>query len=262
MTATHTEQQRAPMIAGLAGFAYSALTYILFFATFLYAIGFVLGVPLLPKTIDTGQAEAPVVAIAINLGLLGLFAIQHSVMARPAFKRAWTRIIPKPVERTTYVLAATLCLALILWQWRPLTDPVWHVADPTARVALWALAGAGWAILLVATFLINHFELFGLQQSFDAMVGHSFTPPAFKTPGLYKLVRHPIYLGFVIGFWAAPDMSVGHLFFAAGCTSYILVGIFFEERDLIAHFGDKYRAYQRRVPMLLPFAGNRGRSGD
>jgi methanethiol S-methyltransferase len=244
--------------AGAAvGFLYGALSYAFFLGTFVYTIGFVAGVPFLPKTIDTGPYAPPLVAVLINVALLGLFAVQHSVMARPAFKRWWTQIVPQPLERSTYVLAATLMVALLVWQWRPITDTVWHVSNPTAQIALWVIAAIGWAILLTATFLINHFELFGLNQTFNAMMGRTFTPPEFHTPSLYKVVRHPLYLGFVIGFWSTPHMSAGHLLFAIGGTGYILVGIFFEERDLIAHFGHRYRDYQKRVPMLLPFGGKK-----
>jgi len=245
--------------AGAAvGFIYGALSYAFFLGTFVYTIGFIAGVPFLPKTIDTGAYAPPLEAVLINVALLGLFAIQHSVMARPAFKRWWTKIVPQPLERSTYVLAATLMVALLVWQWRPIADPVWNVSNPTAQIALWVVAAIGWAILLTATFLINHFELFGLNQTFNAMMGRTFTPPEFHTPSLYKVVRHPLYLGFVIGFWSTPHMSVGHLLFAIGGTGYILVGIFFEERDLIAHFGQRYRDYQKRVPMLLPFGGKKG----
>jgi protein-S-isoprenylcysteine O-methyltransferase Ste14 len=260
MTIAH-EQARPAGLAGFAAFAYSGLCYLFFFATFLYAIGFIAGLPGFPNTIDNGPQAPAALAVLIDLALLGVFAVQHSVMARPAFKRAWTKIVPKPVERSTYVLAATLCLVLLIWQWRPLADTVWTVTNPTAQLALWVIAGIGWAILFASTFLINHFELFGINQAYDYMVGHRFEPPSFKTPALYKIVRHPLYLGFVIGFWSTPHMSVGHLLFAIGCTGYILIGIFFEERDLVAHFGQTYRDYQRRVPMLLPF-GRRARAGS
>lgn len=253
MTATHTEQQRAPMIAGLAGFAYSALTYIFFFGTFLYAIGFVLGVPLLPKTIDTGRAEAPVVAIAINLGLLGLFAIQHSVMARQGFKRWWMQFVPVAIERSTYVLFATLALLLLLWQWRPIPTVVWQVTDPTVAMVLIGVSLVGWLIVLTSTFLINHFELFGLYQVALNLVGRKTADARFRTPVFYKLVRHPIYLGFIIAFWAAPVMTAGHLLFAAVTTAYILVGIWLEERDLVAMFGAQYTDYKQRVSMLVPW---------
>ena len=243
---------RSP-IAGVAALAYGAFAYAYFLGTFVYFIGFLADAPFLPKTIDSGAAGPIWLAIVINLALLGVFAVQHSVMARPAFKRAWTKIVPKPVERSTYVLAATLAVVLLIAYWQPLPEPVWRLTDPVAAGVLWALFAAGWAILLFSTFLINHFELFGLNQTFNYFSGRTFEPPAFKTPSLYRLVRHPLYLGFIIAFWAGPEMSQGRLFFAIGATGYILVGIFFEERDLLAHFGETYRRYQQSVPMLLPF---------
>lgn len=243
---------------GLLSLAFGLACYVFFLATFLYTIGFVLDLPQLPRTIDHGGVQAPAdVAIAVNLALLAIFALQHSIMARPAFKRAWTKIVPQHLERSVFVLAATACLALLLWQWRPISDPVWSVSDPMARFALYAVQALGWGTVLVATFLINHFEIFGLNQTFDALLGRTPADPVFRTPSLYRYVRHPLYLGFVIAFWAAPDMSVGHMLFAVGGTGYILVGIFFEERDLIAHFGQKYIDYKKRVPMLLPFGGRK-----
>lgn len=244
-------------LGGLAAVVYAAACYLFFFATFLTIIGFLADAPFLAKTVDRGQSTPPLMAALINFSLLGVFALQHSVMARPAFKRAWTQVIPKVAERSTYVLAATLCVVLLIWQWRPLDQTIWNVTNPSAQYALWALQGIGWGILLLATFLLNHFELFGLRQGFNYLIGHTPAPTPFHTPLLYKHVRHPLYLGFVIAFWSAPHMSLGHLLFAVGGTGYILLGIFFEERDLIATFGQKYRDYQKRVPMLLPF-GKRG----
>jgi len=234
-----------------AGLVFGVVVYAFFLATFLYTIGFVAGVPGL-KTIDSGAAGDPWLALGIDVVLLGLFAVQHSVMARRGFKRWWTRIVPAPLERSSFVLAASLAVALLIWQWRPLPEPVWVVDGRTAAALLTGLAGLGWAMVLIATFLINHFELFGLQQVFENWRGRRFEPPAFRTPALYKLVRHPIYLGFILAFWATPRMSQGHLLFALATTGYILIGIFFEERDLIARFGDEYRRYRRQVPMLLP----------
>jgi methanethiol S-methyltransferase len=238
------------------GLIYGAAVYVFFLGTFLYAIGFVGNIPGLGlKTIDSGVMGDRITTIIIDLVLLGLFAVQHSVMARQGFKRWWTRIVPPSLERSTFVLFASAVLALVIWQWRPMPDLVWSIEDPIWRVVLFALFGLGWVILLTATFLINHFELFGLQQVYENWRGHRFTPPGFKTPGLYKLVRHPIYLGFILGFWATPQMSEGHLLFAVATTGYIFIGIFFEERDLIANFGDEYRRYRQRVPMLFPFLG-------
>lgn len=242
------------MIAAL----YGLLVYLFFLATFTYAIGFVANLPLLPKTIDSGASGPLLEALAIDLALLGLFAVQHSVMARRSFKRWWTRIVPEAVERSTFVLAATLALALLLWQWRPIATPmVWQLTDAGARMALFALCGIGWTVLLISTFLINHFELFGLRQVWMALTGRAMPAPDFRTPLFYRHVRHPIYLGFVIAFWATPDMSAGHLLFAIATTSYILVGIWFEERDLIAQFGERYRLYREQTGMLIPRMGRR-----
>jgi protein-S-isoprenylcysteine O-methyltransferase Ste14 len=241
---------------------YGLASYVFFLATFTYAIGFVGNLPLLPKTIDSGAAAPLLEAVLVNLGLLGLFAVQHSVMARRGFKRWWTRIVPESVERSTFVLASTAVLALLLWQWRPIAEPVvWSVTDPLGRGVLLAVFGLGWAVLLISTFLINHFELFGLRQVWANLRGQKLPEPVFHTPLFYRHVRHPLYLGFLLGFWATPHMTAGHLLFAAACTGYILIGIWFEERDLVAQFGDRYRVYRQQVGMLLPKLGGRNRKG-
>ena len=231
---------------------YGLAAYLFFLATFVYAVGFI-GNVFVPKSLDSGAPGPLAEALAVDLLLLGIFAVQHSVMARRSFKRWWTRIVPPAVERSTFVLAATLALALICWQWRPIPEPViWRVENAAGVQALWAVFWLGWAILLLSTFLLNHFELFGLHQAFARMTGSEIPEPQFRTPLLYRYVRHPIYLGFVLSFWAAPVMTAGHLLFAAGATGYILVGIWFEERDLMHQFGEQYRRYRDQVGMLLP----------
>lgn len=235
-------------------FVYGVIAYAIFFATFLYATGFVTNL-VVPKSVDSGPAVPLAEALIVNVLLLSLFAIQHSGMARKAFKGWLTRILPHAMERSTYVLAASLTLILMFWQWRPIRDVVWQVPHPDLAVAVQVLSLVGIVIVLVATFLINHFELFGLHQVFNNLLGRKMPEIRFKTPGFYKAVRHPIYLGFIIAFWAAPVMTVGHLLFAVVTTAYILVGIALEERDLVAQFGDDYRRYRQRVSMLVPFLG-------
>ena len=232
--------------------AYGVAAYFVFLCTFLYAIGFVSGV-VVPKTVDTGPAGPIGEALVINVLLLSLFAIQHSVMARKPFKRWLTQFVPASIERSTYVLLASLALILVFWQWRPIPAIVWEAANPALAMALLGLSLLGWLIVLLSTFLINHFELFGLQQVLLNMIGKDAAEPRFRTPLLYKLVRHPLYLGFIIAFWATPVMTAGHLLFALVTTVYILVAIALEERDLIDLFGDEYRRYRQRVAMLVPF---------
>jgi len=240
------------LMSRLLAFLYGIASYVVFFVTFLYAIGFIEGL-IVPKTIDTGPVAPMTEALIVNLLLMSLFAVQHSVMARKQFKRWWMRLVPPSVERATYVLFASLALALLLWQWRPMPTVVWQIANPQIAVAVMVLSFIGWAIVLTSTFLINHFELFGLHQVANNLTGRSMPLPRFRTPLYYQFVRHPIYLGFVVAFWAAPTMSVGHLLFAAVTTAYIFVGIFLEERDLVEMFGDEYRRYKQRVSMLLPW---------
>jgi methanethiol S-methyltransferase len=254
-------QATSPDIAGsriskFIAFLYGLVAYFTFFGTILYAIGFVTGL-VVPKTIDTGTERSAVEALIVNLVLMSLFAVQHSVMARKPFKQWWTQYVPKSVERSTYVLFASLALLLLFWQWRPMPAVVWDITDPDLAATVATLSFAGWVIVFTSTFLINHFELFGLHQVTNNLAGREMPAPRFRTPLYYKFVRHPIYLGFIIAFWAAPTMTVGHLLFAAVTTAYIFVGIWLEERDLIAMFGDDYRRYRRRVSMLIPWRWSR-----
>jgi len=236
----------------ILAFVYGLAAYAVFLGTILYAIGFVTGL-VVPKTIDTGAAAPLAEAILVNVLLMSLFAVQHSVMARREFKAWWTQYVPRPIERSTYVLFASLALDLMFWQWRPIPAVVWQVADPNIAAAVLGASLVGWVLVFLSTFLINHFELFGLHQVANNLVGRDMPAARFKTPVLYKMVRHPIYLGFIIAFWMAPVMTVGHLLFAAVTTAYIFVGIFLEERDLVEMFGDEYQRYRERVSMLIPW---------
>ena len=235
-------------------FVYGTASYAVFLLVFLYAVGFVAGVGV-PRHVDNGPATAWPLALAIDAALLSLFALQHSGMARPAFKRWFTRVVPAPLERSTFVMATNVVLVLLYWQWRPLPALAWDVEAGAARALLHGLAALGWLLVLASTFLIDHFDLFGVRRSWRAALGRGPRPSSpFVTRALYRIVRHPIMLGFLIAFWAAPTMTLGHLLFAGVTTGYILVAVkYLEERDLVAQFGDTYRDYQRRVPMLLPW---------
>ena len=239
-------------------FLYGFLAYVMFLGAILYAIGFVENLPVLPKTIDSGAPGPVGSSIVTNLILLGIFAIQHSVMARKGFKAWWTRFVPPAIERSTYVLFANLALILLLWQWQPITAPVWTVENPLLAYALIGVSLLGWATVFLSTFLINHFDLFGLQQVWHNLREMRIEDPQFRTPLLYKFVRHPLYLGFIIAFWSAPVMTLGHLLFAATTTAYIFIGLLLEERDMVASFGQTYRNYQARVSMILPLPPGRG----
>jgi len=248
------------MFARLLILFYAIMSYAVFLVSNLYALGFV-GNYLVPKSIDVGGRTSMSEAIVVDLLLLGLFAIQHSIMARPAFKQWWTKLIPAACERSTYVLLSSLILLLLFWQWRPMPMPVWQVGG----MAAWLLVGVywlGWLLVFASTFMIDHFDLSGLRQAFFALRGAEAAGQSFRTPLLYKIVRHPLMLGLLLAFWATPEMTAGHLLFATMTTAYILIGLQFEERDLIAQFGTTYQQYRRRVPMLLPRIFGRHRADD
>ena len=236
-------------------FAYGVVAYALFFATYLYAIGFV-GNLFVPVTID-GVPQSPLwQALLIDALLLGVFAVQHSVMARPAFKRWWTQFVPKSIERSTYVLFSSILLIALFAHWQPIGGEIWNITDPAGQIVLWTVFALGWGVVLVSTFLINHFDLFGLRQVWLQLVGRPYTRLAFKTPLFYSRVRHPLYVGWLLAFWATPTMTAAHLVFAIATTAYILIAIHFEERDLAAEHPE-YAGYRERVPMLIPQLGRK-----
>ncbi|HYO25109.1 MAG TPA: isoprenylcysteine carboxylmethyltransferase family protein [Lacipirellulaceae bacterium] len=243
-------------------FAYALACYGLFNVTALALCAFT-GDFLIPKTIDSpATGVAPWTAAAINVALLLAFGVQHSVMARPAFKRAWTRLVPQPIERSTYLLASCAALALVMWLWQPLPAVIWHVESSAGRTALWTLFAAGWLMVPAVSYMINHFDLFGLRQAWLHLQGRENTPLPFRTPYLYAYIRHPIYVGWTLAFWATPTMTLGHLLFAGVLTAYMALAAIVEERDLVAHFGSVYEEYRRTVPRYLPRLGRLGRLGQ
>lgn len=232
-------------------FAYGLIAYVLFLGTFLYAIGFVDEL-VVPKSINSGVQGPIARAVVINILLLGLFGVQHSVMARPGFKAWWTKLVPEPIERSTFVLCTCLAFGLLFWQWQPITETVWSVQQGWARTLLFGVSFGGWALVLYSTFLIDHFDLFGLRQVVLQLRGREYIQPRFMVRSVYRFVRHPLMVGFMIAFWATPDMTGGHLLFCVVTTAYIFVGIVLEERDLLQSLGEEYRLYRARTPMIVP----------
>ena len=250
------ESEKSNKLARISAFIYGVVCYVIFFSTFLYTVGFV-GNLIVPRSIDSAANTTLTNALVINFSLLGIFGLQHSLMARQWFKNWWTQIVPKPVERSTYVLFSSLCLIALFYFWQPMGIEVWNVENSWFRIVLYSLFAFGWLLVLVSTFSINHFDLFGLRQVYLYLIGREYTQLQFKVPNLYKLVRHPLYVGWFLAFWATPTMTLAHLVFALGTTAYIVVAIQFEERDLLEAYGQAYADYQDRVPMLIPFKRDR-----
>lgn len=241
----------------MAALIYGGICYVVFLFSILYAIGFVDNLAV-PKSIDSGAAGSLAQALIVDVLLLGLFAIQHSVMARQGFKRWWTQFIPKPIERSTYVLISSLILLLLYWQWQPIPNVIWSVGNSSLAGLLLAISFLGWGIALISTFLINHFDLFGLQQVYANFQGKAVANPTFRTPLFYKVVRHPLYFGFLLAFWSTPVMTAGHLLFAIATTGYVIIGMLLEERDLVTSLGSDYVEYQKQVSMIIPMPPNKG----
>jgi methanethiol S-methyltransferase len=237
---------------------YGIVCYLVFFPTFCYFIAFTGGI-LVPKTVDTGVDTPLAEAVLINIGLIMLFGLQHSIMARQRFKQHIAKVIPTSMERSTFVLVSALLLALIAWQWRPITVTIWEAKTQAGQIAMYTLYALGWSILLLSTFLIDHFELFGLKQVFKQFRESTLANPRFRTPWFYKMARHPMMTGFFIGLWATPHMTMGHLILATGFTIYILIGVHYEEKDLIKTFGEKYIAYKKEIPKFIPGLKNRSK---
>jgi methanethiol S-methyltransferase len=244
-------KQKLSRFGGYASFAYAVACYASFLAVFVYFILFAVGI-IVPKTVNDGPALSVLQALTLDVALLLLFAVQHTIMARPSFKEHWTRHIPPVAERSTFVLLASVCLGLLIIGWAPVPGELWRTDAPIPVVLLWSICAGGWLLLLLSTFLIDHFELFGLKQGWMRVRQTEPAETAFKTPALYRVVRHPMMLGFLLGFWATPHMTLSRFVLAVGMTLYILVGIAFEERDLVRRFGDHYLRYQRSVPKLIP----------